>query len=81
MISAAGRRLQQGATFATLGAELGISARAMRGRAHRLGVKSSEVLGRHRRRPLRTREELAAMAEKRREYARARRATGAIDNR
>jgi len=67
------RRLRQGATYAELGAELGISARAMRGRASRLGV-STEVLSRHRGRPLRSREELAAMAEKRREYARNRRA-------
>lgn len=68
------RRLQQGDSYAVLGAELDISAEAMRKRASRLGVQAEKVRGWHRPRRLRTREELAVWSERRREAARARRA-------
>lgn len=44
-------RLLQGDTYARIGADPGLTADALRKRAARLGVKSSAVLGRHRRRP------------------------------
>lgn len=45
------RRLIAGDTYATIAADRGISENALRLRARGLGVSSSSVLGRHRRRP------------------------------
>lgn len=68
------RRIAAGDTFAILAAELGISPSAMQKRAARLGVRSSDVLGRRRCRPLRSDARQEEWHQERREYARARRA-------
>jgi len=76
MISAASirRRLAAGDTLAILGAKLGLSADAMRKRAARLGITSTGVLGRHRKRPLMTPEQCRERSRRRRDAARERRA-------
>lgn len=60
------RRLLQGDTYSVIGADIGLSADALRKRAVRLGVSSTVVLGRHRRRPFTKPAEL----ERRREMKR-----------
>lgn len=45
------RRILAGDTYTVIAADIGMSADALRKRARRLGVSSSAVLGRHRRRP------------------------------
>ena len=62
-------RLLQGDTYTVIGADLGISPDALRKRAARLGVKSSQVLGRHRRRPYLKRAELERRREMKRKAA------------
>lgn len=62
------RRILAGDTYATIAADLGITADALRQRARRLGVTSSAVLGRHRRRPFIT---LAERVRRREEGKRA----------
>lgn len=51
------RRILAGDTYSIIAADLGITADALRQRARRLGVSSSAVLGRHRRRPFITLDE------------------------
>jgi hypothetical protein len=63
------RRLVAGDTYSLIGADLGLSADAMRKRAARLGVTSTSVLGRHRRRPFTKPEELARRREEKRKAA------------
>jgi hypothetical protein len=58
------RRLLQGDTYEVIAASLGITADALRKRAARLGVKSTVVLGRHRRRPEVTYAEMVRRKEK-----------------
>lgn len=78
MISAAAirRRLQQGDTLAVLGAEIGLTADAFRKRAARLGITSTGVLGRHRKRPPMTVEQCRERSRRWREAARERRGRG-----
>lgn len=71
MIAAAAlrRRLLAGDTYRTIAGDLGITADALRMRARRLGVSSSTVLGRHRRRPFVKPAELERRREERRRAA------------
>ena len=59
------RRLLQGDTYTQIAADLGCTADALRKRAARLGVKSTQVLGRHRRRPEVTYAEMVRRKEER----------------